>query len=368
MPAFALALVCALTAAMQSTQAQTYTVLDNFTHGLDGGDPNTGLTMDRAGNLYGTTDNGGYTGGACAGYGGCGGVFRMVQKNGSWVLTPLYDFQAGDDGYFPQANVTIGPDGAVYGTTLFGGGTGCTLDEGCGTIFKLTPPASVCHAALCSWTETVLYRFSQAPDGISSPWGGVTFDAAGNLYGMAFNGGAGTCTSTGCGVIYKLTPSGGGWTFSVIYNFTGGNDGERPISTLIADRAGNFYGTAAYGGEHGSGTVFELIRSGAGWSFKTLYSFGDGSDGGIPTAGVVMDSAGNLYGDNTNGGPYFSGVVYELSPSAGSWNFSVIATPMGGLEAPLTLDSAGNLYGTTYEGGVYQLGLVFELTPSGAPG
>ncbi len=348
-----------------SARGQTYTELHNFTRGQDGSNPVTGFTMDQAGNLYGTTDAGGYTGGSCAGQGGCGGVFRMAQKNGAWVFTPLYDFQGAPDGSGPQAAVTIGPDGAIYGTTLYGGGNGCTLGAGCGTIFKLTPSASVCHAALCSWTETVIYNFAQAPDGIGSPWGGVTFDAAGNLYGMAFAGGTGNCAGRGCGVIYKLTPSGGNWTFSVIYNFTGGNDGEAPISTLLADRAGNFYGTAAYGGAYGAGTVFELIRSGAGWSFNTLYFFEDHLDGGLPMSGVVMDGSGNLYGDNTNGGEYHGGAVYELSPSGGAWIFSVIGTPNGGLQSPMTLDSAGNLYGTTQEGGVYQSGLIFELTLSG---
>jgi uncharacterized repeat protein (TIGR03803 family) len=363
-PAFALALLFLLTTvAAPPAQAQTYTTLHSFTRQQDGSNPMTGLTMDEAGNLYGTTSTGGNDGSDCAGRGGCGGIFRMTRKDGAWIFTPLYDFQGGSDGSGPQANVTIGPDGAVYGTTLYGGGNGCTLGAGCGTIFKLTPTASVCHAALCSWTETVLYRFSQAPEVANGPWGGVTFDAAGNLYGMAFAGGTGNCTG-GCGVIYKLTPSGGNWTFSVIYNFTGGSDGAAPLSTLITDRAGNLYGTAGYGGL-GAGTVFELIRAGAGWSFNLLYALNGQSDGAIPMAGVVMDSSGNLYGDDTNGGPDDGGVVFELSYSAGSWNFSVIGAPMGGLDAPVSLDSAGNVYGTTYDGGSYQVGLVFELTPSG---
>jgi uncharacterized repeat protein (TIGR03803 family) len=363
---FTATLICALTMmAVQSLQAQTYTTLHNFTRGDDGSNPETGLTMDQAGNLYGTTLTGGDTSGACAGSGGCGGVFRMIKNNGNWIFTPLYDFQGGNDGSGPQAAVTIGPDGAIYGTTLFGGGAGgCTLGAGCGTVFKLTPPPTICHSALCSWTETVLYRFSQAPGDPNLPWGGVTFDAAGNLYGMAFAGGTGNCTG-GCGAIYKLTPSAGGWTFSVIYEFADASDGSGPMSTLLIDRAGDFYGTAAYGGQYGAGTAFELIRSAAGWTFNTLYSFQDHLDGGLPNSGLVMDSSGNLYGDNTNGGEYDGGVVFELSPSGGGWNFSVIASPNGGLDAPVSIDSAGNVYGTTQTGGVNQLGLVFELTRSG---
>jgi len=338
-------------------QAQTYTVLHNFSGGSDGGRPYTGLTMDRAGNLYGTAAEGGLTDG-CGGV-GCGTVFRMTQKNGAWVFAPLYEFQGGNDGSQPTTAVTIGPDGAVYGTTPTGGGNGCA--GGCGTIFKLTPSATVCHAALCGWNETVLYRFSPPPNGVSYPYGGVTFDAAGNLYGTAFHGGTGNCTD-GCGVVYKLTPSGGSWTFSVIYSFTGGSDGANPVSTLITDRAGNLYGTAGFGGESGAGTVFELIRSGAGWTFNLLYAFQDRLDGGIPEAGSVMDSSGNLYGDNSNAGLYDGGVVFELSPSANGWTFSVLDTPMGGLFAPLSIDSSGDLYGTTETGGIYEMGLLFRLT------
>lgn len=163
--------------------------------------------------------------------------------------------------------VTIGPDGNLYGTTLFGG-NGCQ-PYGCGTVFKLSPPARPCHSILCPWAETVLYRFSDSSAGLSSAFGGVVFDGAGNLYGMTLGGGTGNCNGAGCGAVYKLAPSGGGWTPSLVYSFTGGSDGAAPTSTLVIDRAGNLYGTALYGG-FGYGTVFELIRSGSGWSESTL--------------------------------------------------------------------------------------------------
>jgi hypothetical protein len=141
-----LAFVFLLTAA---AQGQIYADLHGFTGGRDGTHPLTGLTMDRAGNLYGTTSAGGYMGGVCGNVGGCGTVFRLSPRNGSWTFTPLYEFQGGQDGESPQAALTIGPDGAIYGTTLYGGASGCSVGYGCGIAFKLTPRTSFCYAARC---------------------------------------------------------------------------------------------------------------------------------------------------------------------------------------------------------------------------
>ena len=348
---FALILMCS-----RLSQAQTYTLLHSFTQGRDGAGPTCGVTLDPAGNLYGTASSG--AGGNCPGT-GCGAVFRLAQKNGAWVFTPLYDFQGGGDGATPIAAVTIGPDGAVYGTTISGGGNGCG-GNGCGTIFRLTPPASVCHSAMCGWAESLIYRFQLDPNGLAAPYAGVTFDTAGNLYGQTRGGGA-----YGRGAVYKLTRSGGSWTLSVIYNFTGGDDGAVPNSRLTMDRAGNLYGTTFSGGAYGYGTVFELVRSGVGWTFHLLYGFQGESDGGNPYAGVVLDSAGNIYGDNSTGGQYSGGVVYELSLSGGAWMYSVLYDSTSMLYADLGIDGAGNLYGTAYAGGSQQDGLVFELSPAG---
>jgi uncharacterized repeat protein (TIGR03803 family) len=356
-----LALVFSLTAV---AQGQTYADLHSFTGGRDGAHPLTGLTMDRAGNLYGTTSVGGYLGGACGNVGGCGTVFRLSPKNGSWIFTMLYEFQGGQDGESPQAALTIGPDGAIYGTTLYGGAFGCSVGYGCGIAFKLTPGTSICRTALCSWHETIIYDFAEDPHGISTPYGGLIFDQEGNIYGAAFAGGVGVCARA-CGAVYQLTPSQGGWSLTPIYVFTGGDDGASPMSTLLRDSHGNLYGTSSYGGINQGGTVFELVPSGQTWTFNLLYSFRGQEDGSNPMVGLVMDSAGNLYGNTAIGAVNFGGAVFQLSPQGSGWSFTVLDSPAGGLYAPLNIDSHGNLYGTTYAGGASGLGLVFELTHSG---
>lgn len=338
-------------AAAQAAQAQTFTNLHSFTNSGDGNSPFAGPTMDGAGNIYGVTLYGGA---------GFGTAFKLTKRNGNWTLNTLHTFTGGSDGNAPFANVTIGPDGNVYGTTIFGGG-GCQ-NEGCGTVFKLTPPTRVCTRTLCPWTETVIYRFSASDTGLSIPYGGVTFDSAGNLYGTTAAGGTFPCNGQGCGVVYKLTPSGGTWTESVIYNFTGYEDGGFPTATMTIDQAGNLYGTTYYG------SVFELVRSGAGWSEKTLYTFHDGADGGYPQAGVVFDNAGNLYGATTMvNGNNPGGVIYKLTPSSNGWTFSVVYTytETSGVYGNVAVDAAGNIYGAALTGGIYQGGSVFKLTNSG---
>lgn len=347
-------------------RAQTYSLLHSFTGGHDGSHPLSGLVMDRAGNLYGTTSTGGSLQGVCGGIGGCGTVFRLSQKDGAWMFTTLYAFQGDYDGEGPQAALTIGPDGALYGTTLYGGADSCVLGYGCGTVFKVTPPPTFCGSAMCAWKETVIFRFPQGGiDGISTPYGGVVFDQAGNIYGASFGGGIGIC-SYACGAIYKLTPSGGGqWGLTPVYEFTGGADGASPMSTLLRDSHGNLYGTAFAGGFNNYGTVFELSPSGQNWTFKLLHQFRGDSDGQSPVAGLVMDAAGNLYGDNTDGGPNGGGVLFQLTPDGGGFSFQVVDSPMGGAAGPVNVDSTGNLYGTTSGGGTSNEGRVFKLAKSG---
>ncbi len=337
-----------LLVATSPIQAQTLTVLHTFTGGQDGGGPEGLVAVDRAGNFYGSTPFGGSRSGVCSALGGCGTVFRSSHKNGSWIFTPLYVFQGGNDGGQSLSGVTLGPDGAIYGTTLFGGGTGCEQGFGCGTVFKLTPPAQFCHMALCAWTETVLYRVNN-PNDPGGFFGGVILDHAGNIYGMGAFGGTGNS-----GVVYELSPSGGSYTLSVIYNFQGGNDGAGPLGNLAMDAVGNLYGTATYGGAHGYGTVFKLVRNGASWTFQLLYSFTGGSDGGSPQGNVVLDSAGNLYGASGDGGG-----IFQITPAG---NYSLIDPILGGLQSPITIDAAGNIYGTDYGGGSHGDGSIFELT------
>ena len=337
--------------ATAAAQAQTMTVLHSFTGGADGSSPRAGVALDRAGNVYGVTPYGGSRMGNCGGIGGCGVVYRAAPRNGAWIFTPLYIFQGGEDGAEPWSTVTVGPDGALYGTTLIGGGSGCS--NSCGTVFRLAPSAQFCHMALCPWTETIIYHFATDPNGLGLPFGGVIFDAAGNLYGIA-----GGSANGGCAV-YKLSPSGGSWTLSVLYNLQAATDGTLSMATPAMDAAGNLYGTTTFGGANGYGTVFELVHSAGGYTFNLLYTFTGSNDGGDPTAGVAVDAAGNVFGDTA-----FGGGVFELTRSGSEWNYSVIVPFVGGLEPPISLDSAGNIYGTGNADGTHGLGSVFKLTYS----
>ena len=356
--------------AAQTAQAQTYRVIHNFTGGnggRDGAIPENGLTRDNAGNLYGTTLHGGN--GPCTGddgLSGCGTVFQLKHVGSGWIFNPIYNFGGGSDGAGPWGRVIFGPDGNLYGTTTAGGEGDCQNYgySGCGTVYRLSPPAHMCGAFSCPWTETTLYRFSGSLTGVL-PNDTVVFDQSGSLYGTTYYGGLGR------GVVYKLTLSGGGWTESVIYNFGSGGDAGGPLTGLTIDHAGNLYGTTNGGGGYGYGTVYGLTPSGSGWAENVLYSFQNGSDGGGSAAGLILDNSGNLYSATALGGAGGGGVVFELTPSDGSWAFNLLyALPgSGGYEGPsdiLAMDAVGNLYGTTQGNpsmGTY--GTVFKLTPSG---
>ena len=327
--------------------AQTFQVIHNFSGGGDGANPQTGFSIDAAGNLYGTTFDGGA---------GFGTVFKLRRSGQSWVLTPLYTFRGGSDGAYPHGRVTIARDGTLYGTTVNGGGNGCA-SLGCGIVYRLRPSASRPSTVLSPWTETVLYRFTGLSDG-ASPSGELTFDAAGNLYGTAEGGGA-----NGAGVIYELSPSGGGWTQSIIYTVQNNGDGTSPRNGVVLDGAGNLYGAFLGGGMYGFGAVYELSPSESGYTEQNLYNFGP-QDAQSPWGGVILDGAGNLYGSTTTsamGGGY----AFELTPAGGSWTYTLLPNlGFGGPEARLFLDAAGNLFGTSFQGGLSTAGSVFELSLS----
>jgi uncharacterized repeat protein (TIGR03803 family) len=340
----------------QPAQAQTFEVLYTFTGGQDGAFPEAGLTLDKSGNLYGTTRGGGDYGGGVA--------FKLSYKDSSWVLTPLHSFGVGTDGSRPYARVVFGPNGSLYGTTTYGGANylcGFPLQGGCGTIFNLQPPS---NASGC-WRESPIYRFQGGIDGGDDGWypgeGDLIFDQSGSLYGTTQGGGL-----YGGGTVFKLTSSNGALTESVLYSLA---HGTQPTSGVIFDQAGNLYGTTPYGGTGtcslGCGTVFQVTPQGSGWTGKTLYSFQDYSDGMYPYGGLVLDESGNLYGTTLYGGPGGGGTVYELTPSGGGWTKKAIdAFAGGGPSGGLVMDAAGNLYGTTFGGGSRGHGTVFKLTPS----
>lgn len=345
MTAFVLILCAAI-----SVGAQTVNVLHNFTGGSDGLEPYANLAVDKAGNLYSTTIAGGNGGG--------GTVFRLKHQGSGWTFATLYSFpQYQADGANPYAPVIVGPNGTLYGTTFDGGRGGACFGSGCGTVFNLRPPATFCRSISCPWTETILYRFqgNNHKDG-GNPYGSLVFDASGNIYGTTTIGGR-----YQSGTVYELTPSNGGWTETILYSFTGGTDGANPDSSLTFDQVGNLYGTTYAGGNYGLGTVFELTPSGSGWSENVIYHFQGGNDGATPYAGVTFDSSGNLFGATVGAS---TGVVFELTPSNGSWTYTVLHALSGdGSFGNLIIDTSGNVYGSAVEGGI-GYGSIFELTPS----
>ncbi len=347
----ALRLVVALTLTVvvaQPASAQTLTVLHNFTGYLDGAAPYAGLTIDAAGNLYGTASGGGTN--------SVGVVFKMSVKNSNWLFTPLYSFKGYDgDGAVPYARVVRDSNGLIYGSTVAGGGTND------GTIWQLRPSATRPASLMLPWTERRLYSFTVGNDGFG-PQGDLVFDQSGNLYGTTNAGG-----TYNIGVVFQLVPtSGGDWTENVIYNFDG-KGGAYPFAGVTMDQAGNLYGTSYQGGDNNYGTVYELSPSQSGWTETNLYSFTGGKDGGNPTAGLIRDALGNLYGATLYGGNG-GGTVFELSPSNGGWTYTLLyaftGSSYGGPQGNLVMDAAGKLYGATLAEGAYNNGNVFELVPS----
>ena len=344
-----------------SATAQTFTVIHTFTGGGDGAIPQAGLTMDAAGNFYGTTSSGGYMGSdECRTRNGCGVVFKLTHKPSGWILVPFYSFQGGTDGNGPLSRVVPGPNGGLYGTTYSGGSPGCSGDT-CGTVYRVTPQARVCEKAFCSGTETVLYRFTGGRDGANPTWGDLNFDQAGNVYGTTLQGG-----DNGVGAVFTLSPSHGGWTESTLYSFAL-ETGAYPQSGVIFDSAGNLYGAASNYGLYGYGMIYQLAPSASGWSESTLYSFQGAADGLGPVGGLVFDSSGNLYGTTVAAGAGTGGgTVYKLANLPGGWSFATLYSLSGAYGGPddsLTMDAAGNLYGTTYEDGAFEYGSVFKLSP-----
>jgi uncharacterized repeat protein (TIGR03803 family) len=354
----ALAIMLVLTCvATQLAQAQTFKVIYTFDGQTDGANPYAGVTIDKAGNLYGTN-----TAGGTEGY---GTVFKLKLKGESWILSPLYNFTGGSDGKNPQSRVIIGPDGALYGTTFNGGGKGCGVN-GCGIVFSLRPPMAACKAAMCPWKETVLYQFSGGTDG-GEPTGDILFDKAGNIYGTTEIGGmAHRCGGLGCGAVFELSRSGSSWTETVLYQFSGGTDGAFPNSGVIFDDSGNLYGTTDSGGSSAYGTVFKLTHSGSGWTEQVLYNFLGLNDGSQPDSGLILDSQGNLYGTTLLNGTGGGGTVFQLTPSNGNWTINVLygLSGIAGPIANLNMDAAGNLYGTTFQDGVHLVGSLLKLSPS----
>jgi uncharacterized repeat protein (TIGR03803 family) len=332
----------------------TETVLHSFDpNGKDGTFPWATLVFDAAGNLYGTTQTGGVY--------EYGTVFELTpEKNGVWKEKVLHSFNAGNgkDGAGPLAGVIFDGSGNLYGTTELGGAYLY------GTVFELLPKTGG------GWTEKVLHSFNpNTKDGVA-PNASLILDTTGNLYSTTIEGG-----KYGLGTVFELSPkTGGGWKEKVLHSFNSNNkDGYFPFGALTLDGAGNLYGAASVGGAKYGGIAFELTpKTGGGWTEKILYDFG--APGATdPFGQLIFDGTGNLYGTTGTNGPNDSGSVFKLTPrQSGKWAQTVLhnfdGTDGDNAHAGVIFDTSGNLYGTTENGGnstscTSGCGTVFMIKP-----
>jgi uncharacterized repeat protein (TIGR03803 family) len=328
-------------------------VLYSFVGGTDGVDPfSSGVVFDKLGNLYGTTEYGGT--GPCSSNGnpaGCGTVFELSpNSNGTWTETVIHTFLGtpSGDGAFPFSGIVIDGDGNLYGTTWGGGRNECGGDQGCGTVFELSPSAG-------EWDETVIFRFTPGAGG-TNPYAGVVLDSTGNLYGATWQDAYNSHPQ-----IFELKLAHGQWNYHVLSV----SPSDIPANLLI-DPEGNLYGMGVDGGYKNNGMIGELMAHSDGrWKQRLIHAFHGSADGGQPFGGLTFDSnTGYIYGTTTGNPGGSDSTVFKLTPSSGGWLYDKIFTfccfdePYGFL----SLDDSGDLYGTTTRGGVYQDGDVYTLT------
>jgi uncharacterized repeat protein (TIGR03803 family) len=308
------------------------TVLYSFAGGADGSEPLAGLVMDNSGNFYGTTRAGGSS--------AAGTVFELNPKTRQ--ETVLYSFTGQPDGATPFSGLVMDKSGNLYGTTVAGGSSND------GIVYKVN---------IKTQQETVLYSFAGDPDGGEPVYGNLLMDKSGNLYGTTQGGG-----SSNRGSVWELSARG---TETVLYNFTGGKDGGGSDiggadQSLAMDTKGNLYGTTERGGL-GSGVVFKVNIKAK--TETVLYTFTGSTDGGIPSAGLVRDRKGNLYGttvSSANG----DGTVFEVTGTKETVLHSFHGKDgQNPFRSPLLLDDDGTLYGVTYLGGAHGQGTVFSIRP-----
>ncbi len=307
------------------------TVLYSFVGSTDGAVPIGNLTRDSSGNIYGATA-----------YGGIANVGIAYKLNSTGQETILHSFTGGTDSGYPAGGLVSDSKGNLYGS-LSGNAGGISLCCGNGAVYRISASGQL----------KIMYRFRGKPDA-AQPRAGVILDPTGNIYGTTYSGGA-----SNLGAVYKITPGG---SETVLMSF-GGAYGIEPMAGLVRDAQGNLYGTAADSGDLGAGVVFKLDTAG---NVTVLHSFAGGADGASPAAGVTLDASGNLYGTTSLGGPANAGVVYKLAPDGTE---TVVYSFTGGADgweplAGVIRDTAGNLYGTTYLGGSGS-GVVYKISPAG---
>ena len=315
------------------------TVLHSFAGAPADGNSPVVLIQGSDGNLYGTTQLGGAN--------NLGTVFKLTPEG---VETILYSFTGGSDGECPAGGLIQGSDGDFYGTT------GCFGTGGYGTVFKLTPQG----------VETTLYTFTgtttSGPDG-AIPFGQLVRGSDGNFYGVTAQGGLPcvpatvSSNATTCGTVFKVTPEG---IETILHRFSG-PDGQNPIG-LIQGSDGNFYGTT-FGGNTNTtgGTVFSITPEGVD---TTFYTFATAQrDGDSPEAGLIQGSDGNFYGTAAGGGESNGGTMFQLTPAGVVtvlYSFPNSSSP----ETNLVQGSDANLYGTAYRNGAYNRGYFYKLVLS----
>jgi hypothetical protein len=347
----------------------TLEVLHAFRDPRRGMNPIAPVVADASGNLYGET----FDFAKPDPNGGCGTVFKLMPSRGSYVETTLHRFQNKPDGCSPDGGLAMDSSGALYGTTDWGGRT---PGLGAGTVFKLTPVGS-------GYRYRVVYRFKDHRDG-AWPTGGVILDKNGTLYGTTQYGASYACAGNteGCGTVYSLTPNGSTYTEKILHVFKGGKDGLLPLGAPAMDSSGSLYGTTWLGGGFGSigvGTVYKLSPSGSGYTEQVIHAFGGKHDGSTPWAPVIIESTGAVIGTTQYGGlsgggsQYAYGTVFRLTPSRSTYKETIIYYFRGGSDgfqpqAPVTEDGR-TLYGTTSDGaGQFpchgQCGTVFALSLS----
>jgi uncharacterized repeat protein (TIGR03803 family) len=321
----------------------------------------------------------------------------VIPRAQAQTFKVIHSFTGGSDGGNPLDGFIADSAGNLYGTTNAGGASGY------GVVFKVTKSgvqsvlysfvggtdgefpegglirdkvgnlygtttagggvenSGIVFMVSAAGVEQVLYTFPGGTNG-ATPQAGLAIDAEGNLYGTTTAGGA-----NGNGIVFKLTKKGTQWTETVLYTFGTGTDGAIPVAGVIL-RGTSLYGTTSAGGAYGYGTIFQLTRSGAAWTETIVHNFDDGDDGAVPYGGLIADKLGNLYGAATEGGSGGGGTIYELSPASGSWTFNVIySNPGWGISGSfrnVALDASGNLYGTTHCDGANDAGTIYKLTPA----
>ncbi len=315
-------------------------------HSGDGAYGYDQLIFDQRGNLYSTTGGGGAHGG--------GSVFELLPDGrGGWKERVIHSF---GDAYGEQlpGGLIFDKSGNLYGRSPSGSGGGCTY--GCGSVWELSPNGNG------GWKFATLQKFDSSNG--ANPWGDLNIDASGELWGTTSNGG-----TYGYGVVFELTPNGsGGWIYNVIHNFNS-TDGAYPAyGRLVFGKKGHVFGTTEIGGTNDTGTVFTLIPgAGGSYNFTSIYSFGPelNGDGNFPCGGLRFDKAGHLYGTTTLGGSENSGTVFELVHGGDGWTETVLHSFADGSDPYIgvTTDEKGHFYGTTTGGGSDQVGTVFEITP-----